>query len=196
MLFEGDYLNGKKNGNAKEYDWHGNLIFEGEYLKGKRNGKGKDYNIKNKLMFEGEYLYGKKWNGKLYDSKDNNEVYEIKEGKGYVKEYNNEDKLIFNGYYLNGERNGKGDEYDDNGSLIFSGEFFKGKKWNSDRYTITSNIKYFLENGKGTLFIYDIMPNSFDEYEYLLFEGNCINGELNGKGKSYENHSLFIFEGV
>ena len=36
------------------------LIFEGEYLNGKRNGKGKEYNSEGKLIFEGEYLNGKK----------------------------------------------------------------------------------------------------------------------------------------
>ena len=32
-------------GKGKEYDeYDGELIFEGEYLNGKRNGKGKEYN--------------------------------------------------------------------------------------------------------------------------------------------------------
>ena len=36
-------------------------IFEGEYLNGKRNGKGKEYDKYNsKLEYEGEYLNGKK----------------------------------------------------------------------------------------------------------------------------------------
>ena len=39
LIFEGEYLNGKKwNGNGKEYSFYGELIFEGEYLKGQRNG--------------------------------------------------------------------------------------------------------------------------------------------------------------
>ena len=32
--------------------------FEGEYLNGQRNGKGKEYND-GKLIFEGEYLIGR-----------------------------------------------------------------------------------------------------------------------------------------
>ena len=36
------YKKGKKNGIGKEFDISGkNLLFEGEYLNGKRNGKGK-----------------------------------------------------------------------------------------------------------------------------------------------------------
>jgi hypothetical protein len=48
-----------KNGKGliKEYDnYRDTLLFEGEYINGERNGKGKDYDIYNaKLKFEGEY---------------------------------------------------------------------------------------------------------------------------------------------
>ena len=47
LLFEGEYLNGERNGMGKEYDSDGKLEFEGEYLKGKRNGKGKNIGIVN-----------------------------------------------------------------------------------------------------------------------------------------------------
>ena len=62
LLFEGDYLNGKRHGKGKEYEY-GKLIFEGKYLNGERNGKGKEYDD-CKLKYEGEYLNGKMWNGK------------------------------------------------------------------------------------------------------------------------------------
>ena len=61
LIFEGEYLNGIKNGKGKQYDGFGNLLFEGEYLDGKRwNGKGKDDGIfsrKNEII---EYLNGEK----------------------------------------------------------------------------------------------------------------------------------------
>ena len=38
MIFEGEYVNGKRNGKGKEY-YDGDLIFEGEYLNGKRKSK-------------------------------------------------------------------------------------------------------------------------------------------------------------
>ena len=41
LLFEGEYLNGERNGKGKEYNYEGSLLFEGEYKKGK-NGIGKD----------------------------------------------------------------------------------------------------------------------------------------------------------
>ena len=52
MIYEYNNLNGK----GKEYGENGKLKFEGEYLNGKRNGKGKEY-YNGKLVFEGEYLY-------------------------------------------------------------------------------------------------------------------------------------------
>ena len=99
LLFEGEYLNEKKNGKGKEYYYNGELIFEGEYKNGNRNGKGREYNINGKLKFEGEFLNGER------------------NGKG--KEYNFFGKLYFEGEYLNGEINGKGKEYYDNGKLKF-----------------------------------------------------------------------------
>ena len=49
----------EKNGINKEYI-NGYLIFEGEYLNGQRNGKGKEYDKNRKLLFEGEYLNGER----------------------------------------------------------------------------------------------------------------------------------------
>ena len=60
LLFEGEYLNGERNGKGKEYYWIGGLVFEGEYLNGERNGKGKEYDMNGNLMTEFEYLNGKR----------------------------------------------------------------------------------------------------------------------------------------
>ena len=50
----------EKKGKGKEYNYNRELIFEGEYLNGKKwNGQGKEYDY-GKLKFEGEYLNGKK----------------------------------------------------------------------------------------------------------------------------------------
>ena len=56
LIFEGEYLKGKRNGKGKEYNAKGKLKYEGEYLDGKRNGKGKEYNPAGKIIFDGEYL--------------------------------------------------------------------------------------------------------------------------------------------
>ena len=68
LIYEGEYLNGKRNGKGKEYNHINNEVeFEGEFLNGKRNGKGKEYDYKGKLEFEGEYFNDEWWNGKVYD---------------------------------------------------------------------------------------------------------------------------------
>ena len=55
-----ELING--NGKVKEYSDNGELIYEGEYLNGRRygKGKGKEFNSKDNITFEGEYLNGKR----------------------------------------------------------------------------------------------------------------------------------------
>ena len=46
MKFEGEYFNGKRKGNEKEFYNNENLKFEGEYFNGIQwNGKGYNFNI-------------------------------------------------------------------------------------------------------------------------------------------------------
>ena len=125
ILFEGEYLNRKRNGKGKEFCGD-KIEFEGEFLNGRRNGKGKEYYDNGELKFEGEFLFNKKWNGKGYD-KNHNIIYELNNGNGKVKEYDDDGKLEFEGEYLNGKRNGKGKEYYKNGKLKFEGEYLNNK---------------------------------------------------------------------
>ena len=116
LLFEGGYLNGKRNGKGKEYNYNGYIIFD-EYLNGEElNGKRIDefidkFDNKGNLIFEGEYLNGKR-NGK-------------------VKEFDNKGNLIFEGQYINDERK-KGKVYINN-RLDYEGEFLNDRKWKRKR---------------------------------------------------------------
>ena len=148
IAFEGEYLNGKRNGKGKEYNVDGKLIFEGIYLNGKRNGHGKEYD-KNKLIFEAEYLNGER------------------NGKG--KEYNEDGSLIYEGGYLNGKINGKGKEYyydlEEDCKIKFEGEYLNDKRWNGIIYSEAGdNIIYNITNGNGKVKEY----NKFGE---LVFDG-------------------------
>ena len=125
----------ENNGEIKIYSsYTNNLIFEGKYLNGKRNGKGKEYNLNEKLIFEGEYLNGKKWKGKekIYDYDRGVLIYEyelsngIKEGE-YKKYDKYAEKLIFSGQYINGEIK-EGTEYDHNGWTVYKGQYLNGKR--------------------------------------------------------------------
>ena len=53
-----------ENGTGKEYDIYDQLIYEGEFLNGKRHGKGKEY-YANKLVYEGEFLNGERNDKKI-----------------------------------------------------------------------------------------------------------------------------------
>jgi hypothetical protein len=132
-------------------------------------------------MFEGEYRNNIKFNGKLFD-RYNNDIYEIKNGKGYVKLYSYFGELLYEGGYLNGEYNGKGKKYF-NSYLIYEGEFLNGKKqgWGID-------YSYFGKKFEGE--IIDGKWKKGKEYKdgKLIYEGEFLNGKRNGKGKLYDLH--------
>ena len=160
LKYEGDYLNGQRHGKGKEYYNNDALLYEGEYLYEQKYGKGKEYYNSGEIFFEGEYLYDKKWEGKAYD-KMNNIIFELHEGKGFVKEFSG-DRLQFEGKYLYGERNGKGKDYYYDGS-IYECEYINGKR-----------------NGKGK----EYYPNG-----ELKFEGEYLY-DWQVKGKFYINKKL------
>ena len=203
LIFEGEYLNGKRNGKGAEYSGHGNkLLFEGEYLNGKRNGKGTEYYWNLQIKFNGIYYNGKKWNGIGYDQ-IGRKIYELKNGKGYIKEIGHFCLLIFEGEYLNGEINGKVKEYYNDGKLKFDGkylysyklsgkfyidgkleyegEYLYNQKWNGKGYDENGNIVYELKNGNGKV-------KEYYDNGKLYFEGKYLNGKRNGKGKKYSGY--------
>ena len=170
ILFEGEYLNGKKNGFGKEYIkklyYHSdgdnnpiNLIFEGQYLNGVRNGMGREYNTAGNILFEGEYKNGKRWNG-------------------IIRQYYYDKIIIFEYEIIEGEIKGKVKEYYKNGQLEFEGEYLNGERLTGKLYDIKTNMYYDLEKINGL----------FKEYNFsgkLIFEGEYLNGKRNGKGKKY-----------
>ena len=185
LLFEVDYIDGKRNGYGKEYyeeKYFGetSIKYEGKYLNGKRNGKGKEYYINGKIKFEGIYLFGIKYKGKGYDTKGQI-IYELEDGKGYIKEINiDDDHILFEGEYPIG----KGKEYFYNGKIKFKGDYINGIKWGGIGYDKYGNIIYELKNGNGYI-------KELDYFGNLEYEGEY----LNEKGKVYHNNKL-IFDGI
>ena len=151
LVFKGDYIDGKRTGYGKEFnDNYNKLIFEGNYLNGKRIGKGLEFFYKGNKKFEGIYLFGLKYNGKGYDN-HGNIVYELKNGKGYIKDYDYFGYFIFEEEYPNG----KGKEYYDDNKLKFEGEYINGIRWNGVIFDKYDNISGELKEGKGHLKEYD-----------------------------------------
>ena len=222
VIYEGEYLNGKRNGKGKEFNENGELIYEGEYLNGEKNGKGIEYN-KLLILFEGEYLDGKRWNGKgnvgsgIFD-------YEIKDGKGPVKDLKAKmlaDKktifTFFEGEYLNGERKGIIKElipesYKTFDKITFESEYSYGKKNGKGKEYIEAVLVFEGEylNGKKWNGKQDIKADNnkkyeikngkgflleFDCYDLIIFESEYLNGMKNGKGKIYGKNLNLVFEG-
>ena len=120
-------------------------------------------------------------------------IYELKDGKGIYKQYSRYHKLLIEAEYNNGDLNGKGKEYYDDyqESVKYEGEFLNGKQWNGKGYDIKGNVIYELINGKGYIKQYDFYFADL----VLIFEGEYINGEKNGKGKEYYEDGKLKFEG-
>ena len=57
LISEGNYYNGERHGQQKEYHENGNIQFEGQYVNRSPNGHGKKYEMNGRLRFEGEYIY-------------------------------------------------------------------------------------------------------------------------------------------
>ena len=134
------------------------------------------------IIFEGEYLNNTRWNGKMYNN-INDEIYELKKGKGFIKLYDEDGKLGYEGEYLNG----KGKEYYNYGQLKFEGEYFNGKKWNGKGYDNSNKCVYELKNGNGHI-------KEYGKQGKLSFDCDYINGEINGTTRFYKN-GWIIFEG-
>ena len=199
LLYEGEYLNGEKNGKGKEYE-DNHLIFEGDYLKGKRNGKGKEYYYNKKIMFNGEYKDGKQWNGKGYDPEEK-EIYEIKNGKGYVKLFTKYDRsyCYFEGELKDGIENGKGIEYWKGKCTptykIFEGIYKNGERIEGRLYHL-NKLEYegtFL-NGKKWNGINKILEHGYPP-KSERFEGQYLNGKKwKGIQQNYEGYNNKISE--
>ena len=187
LIFQGKYLNGKKNGYGKELYSNGNLKFDGEYLNGKRL-QGKGYNSEGKfylemyqngitkefyswglLKFYGQYLNDRRWNGNLYNFGDQIK-YVFKYGRAKVKEYNFEGDLEFEGEYINGKRSGKCKEYNKEGNIIFEGEYFNGKRWNGKgKEYKKQNLLFVFEYTNGKIKIINYINH------FYLYKTNIIN---------------------
>ena len=140
----------------------------GKYKTGGINGHGKEYLIDtNILIYEGQYLNKKR--------------------HGLGKEYSKNGVLLYEGEYLNGKRHGLGKEYSKDGELIFEGEYINGKYFNGKGFNI---MECDVKGGKGKVKLYyQINP------KLLKFEGEIINGEINGKGTEYDTNRNIIFIG-
>ena len=105
ILFEGNFINGKFDGNGKYYYDDGNY-FIGEYKNGLRNGRGTEYYRNGKIMYEGDFI-----NNKM----EGNGKYILEDGEYYI------------GQWKNGSPHGKGTLYYSNGKIMCEGNWINDK---------------------------------------------------------------------
>ena len=149
FVFEGEYKNGKiKNGKGMLYNHKGNIIFNGDYINGKRNGIVYEYYENNENILNinilSEYIALLKYEGKFIDDEKNGL------GKEYQYDENNEPVLIFEGIFKNGKKwEGNAKEYYKiPDKLTFDGEYKEGKKWKGNFYEYSNIMDRLKLKGK------------------------------------------------
>jgi len=150
ILYEGDFSNGKLNGNGKCFYENGNYYI-GQFSNNLRHGKGTIFYKNNSIKYEGDF------------NKD------LVEGNG---KYIWEDGDYYIGQFFNNLRHGKGTEYYKNDKEKYIGDFIKNKYEGNGKY-IWENGNYYigqwingLKHGKGIIYSKD---------NKIIYEGDFAN---------------------
>jgi antitoxin component YwqK of YwqJK toxin-antitoxin module len=198
--YEGNLLNGKRNGLGKLY-MNGKLLYEGNFKDDLMDGQGKKYYPNGKLMYSGDFRIGKMdGEGKLYHEDGSlwyaahfeqdsingfgtvyfDYGYRLEvglkdgnpEGKGTY--YNGDNKVVFIGEFKNGMKNGFGTFYYDNGNKMNEGEFVNREMLSGKLYYETGELWYIGEFS-------DLKP---DGQGIMYFKNGAV--EFEGKFKAGE----------
>ena len=179
--YVGEMKDGKYEGRGTFYDFSGKIEYDGYFKDGNYEGYGREYNFyDNKLKYEG-FFSNYKYNGKGMLYYKNNKIFFV----GYFKEndyvkgilYDPEGNIVYKGEFINkNPKEGKNIKlFELNGDLIYEGDFLEGKY-----------------HGQGTL--YEIgkyeRKGIFSEFKRKKYIGEFNNGNFEGTGKLYMDHSL------
>ena len=138
--YEGDLINGIKNGQGIEYYKNNKKRYEGSFISGNHHGYGKEYYDNEILRYEGEFRVNE-YNGKGTEYDENGQ--KLYEGEFKNGKYNGKGKLFRNGKlkyegdFVDDKLQGKGEEFDEEGKLLYSGDF-KDNNYNGygNRYLV------------------------------------------------------------
>ena len=171
LVYEGDYLEGKKTGFGKIYNEKtGILFYEGELLNCEKHGKGKLNDKEGNLKIEGDFIkdkinYKNGFIKEYEDGKLSTETEYLDEIPLRAKHYNKEGIAILEyqdskckDYYDNGKLKQEGDyyygyngimkKYYENGKLLFEGEVKNNKRRNGKEYDENGEIIDEIKNGE------------------------------------------------
>ena len=155
-IYKGDFLNGLRHGNGKDY--RNNSKYEGEFRKDKKCGKGK-------IIFDS----GDTYEGEFNDNKFN--------GYGHYIWFKNGHE--YEGNYLNGKFHGEG-FYRWGKNEYYSGEYVNGVKEGEGEISYADGKKFFVNftNGKPNGI------GMFQDKDGNRCEVEFINGKINKKYKN------------
>ena len=154
----GEFKDGKRHGNGKEFDKKGNLLFIGNYINGQKH-KGREYNDLGILIFKGEYNNETYYNGilnindmlnryccrNIFMESFSDIIFEYKNGKIY-KKYKKAKGFKIDSEYIDGNYfSGRIKKYNGD-DLIIESEFKGGKIYNG--FFSNNNFEGEYKNGK------------------------------------------------
>ena len=182
----------EQNHNAKSvtiYDDYGNIKYIGDFFDFKYNGKGclyykNDYFTKNeKIYYEGIFGRDKFINGTLFSPKGD----KLYEGE-FFDNYPNEGKNITI-YNINRNIEYLGDLFD--GKFNEYGKLFENREFCYENLRYEGQFKDGLYHGFGKGKVYK------EKYSEFLYEGNFIEGKMEGKWiLYYEDGKRIFYEGT
>lgn len=161
-LFEGYFINGKKNGRGK-YTWANGDVYDGNWVDGKRTGKGR-ITWSNGASFDGEW-------------KDN----QMSEGK-----YSFADGSVYEGSFKNGKYDGYGKRIFMDGEK-YEGQWHDGKKHGRGTYTWADGDTYEGDwkdgkrCGRGKVIQYGKSPSG-ETYVKRSYDGEWLDSKEHGHG--------------
>jgi len=168
---EGNYINGKKNGNWTFWHENGQKESEGNYINGKKNGNWTYWNEKGQIYREKNYKDGKKDGGQTFwsNSSDPSYVWSV-------------------GNYKDGKLDGKSSSWHKNGKMRSEHNYTDGKLDGKFTYWHKNGQKELERNFKDAIRIGKV--TEWNENGKKRWEGNYSNGIPNGNWTSWGKNAL------
>ena len=160
--YEGEYVDGKREGFGSHFDKNGNLSYAGSWKQDRKDGLGVSFRGSDHALHIARWEDGKpgdfvtlfdkdgnlRYSGKIIDGKKQGAgvsvslqdgtffvgKWENGEPTGFGSSFDSQGNLLYYGNWKNGKRDGHGTEFDANGSIIFDGEWKDGKYHNGILY--------------------------------------------------------------
>lgn len=192
LIGEGVYdEKGYQQGKWKEYYVSGELKAEGEYIDGRRNGDWVFYHQNGKVEQKGKFLKGAKPSGKwlwFYESGNllREETFLNGMEEGTMTEYNDSGRVITQGAYVDGEKEGAWKSED--GDVREEGSYKNGQK--------DGEWKIVFLNGKPAFEGKYIDGNPDGKHTYYFDNGKVREEGNYAVGRKEDNWKYYNYDGV